>query len=59
MSTIIGMIKQTQMDNAREIIRELIKVIPREEGEDTVVRFKNNGTAVIEYNGKELVVESD
>ena len=58
MSTIIGMIKQTQMDNSRELIRELIKVIPQEEGEDTVVRFKNNGTAVIEYNGKELVVET-
>jgi hypothetical protein len=57
MSTIIGMIKQTQMDNSRELIRELIKVIPQEEGEDTVVRFKNNGTAVIEYNGRKLVVE--
>ena len=52
------MIKQTQMDNARELIRELIKVIPQEEGEDTVVRFKKNGTAVIEYNGRELLVES-
>ena len=58
MSTIIGMIKQTQMDNARELIRELIKVIPQEEGADTVVRFKKNGTAVIEYNGRELVVEN-
>ena len=57
MSTIIGMIKQTQMDNARELIRELIKVIPQEEGDDTVVRFKKNRTAVIEYNGRELVVE--
>jgi hypothetical protein len=55
---IIGMIKQTQMDNARKIIRELIKVIPRELGEDTVVRIKDNQTAVIEYNGKELVVET-
>ena len=58
MSTIIGMIKQTQMDNSRELIRELIKIIPREEGEDTVVRFKDNQTAVIEYNGKELVVDT-
>lgn len=58
MSTIIGMIKQTQMDNSRELIRELIKIIPREEGEDTVVRFKGNQTAVIEYNGKELVVDT-
>lgn len=53
------MIKQTQMDNSRELIRELIKTIPREKGEDTVVRFKENGTAVIEYNGRGLLVESD